>query len=138
MRVRTYRNYCIFFQFSLQILEKWDLEALGLLDIFIIGYIGMLFDLLYETCNNSYTYVPSLEYLFSLLSYHSTSKRHTHILQIFEWFKYIILVVNQEKYKCAVKYKKYIFRHLTYESSLLCLFVMCRCKWIHWRFSNNT
>ena len=38
--------------FSLQVLEKSDLEVLGF-GGFIIGSFGLFFDLMYQTCKNS-------------------------------------------------------------------------------------
>ena len=44
------------------------LRGFGLVHIFRIGYVGLVFDFAQETCKKSYTYVFSMESLSSLSS----------------------------------------------------------------------
>ena len=49
-------------------LKEIRLRGFEILDVFIIGYFGLVFDFAYETCKNYQIYVFSLEALVSLSS----------------------------------------------------------------------
>ena len=53
----------IFSLFSIQVIEKWDLVVL---DISIIGYFGVVFEWIFQTCKNYCTCVFLKEYLLYL------------------------------------------------------------------------